>query len=247
MTQLTWTYDALTAALQNFLDDYDPDWVNTTTLPQLVYLGEMKIVQDLDLTLFDMSATITLTAGVGENVIARPTGILFTDDMLYAQASGQPNPGKLVTIERRDMAWLLDYLDPNVKGPPLYYAEQDVTNYCFAPYADVNYTVTTFGPYAHQSLNDVNPESGTTWLSTNVADLLLGACMLEGSRFLKNQGKRTVEMDMYQQRLVAMKVRMRSLRRDTLEQPRTTGATAPEGALPSAAQSILVQPTTVQS
>lgn len=240
MTQLTWTYNTLTTALQNWLDDADSDWNNATTLAQLVYLGEMRLVQDLDLTIFDVAATVSLPAGTGSNnVVSRPANILFTDEMFYQIPTG-PSAGKNLPIERRDYGWVMDYLDPAVTGPPVYYAEQDATNYVFAPYADQTYAVNTFGPYAHQSLNDVAP-TATTWISTNLGDLLLGSCMIEAARFLKNQGKKSVETELYTGRVTAMKVRLRSLRRSTTEQPRTTGATAPEGALPAA------QPTTVQS
>lgn len=236
MTQLTWTYNALTAALQNWLDDTDADWANTITLPQIVYLAEQKLVDDLDLTVFDQTANVTLPPGTGtNNVVARPAGIIVTDDIFYAQVSGQPNPGKLEALERRDMSWVLDYLDAAVTGPPKYYAEQDTTNYIIAPYANVSYTLTTYGPYAHISLLDVNPASATTWLSVNAAQVLLEAGLMEASKFLKNEGKRKVQENVYAQKLGPLKLRLRALRRNTLEDPRAVGGQAAEGQLPSSA------------
>lgn len=238
MTQLTWTYNTLTSALQNWLDDTDSDWANVTTLPQIVYLAEQKLVDDFDLTVFDLAAPITLPAGTGAGatVVARPPNIIVTDDMFYAAGAGQTNPGKLLPIERRDYSWILDYLDATVTGPPLYYAEQDVISYVFAPYADQSYTLTTFGPYAHQSLNDVNPSTGTTWMSNNMAQILLEAGLMEASKFLKNEGKRKVQEMVYNNKMGPMKLRLRALRRNTIDEPRMTGGGGPEGQLPAETQ-----------
>ena len=243
MTQLSFTYLTLTTALQAWLDDTDADWQQTFTPPSgnvgtsilvmdyLLKLGELRVLTDLDLTIFDTSNTVSLPAGTGtNNVVARPAGVIVTDELFYGLPSG-PSLGKLVQIDRRDWGWIMDYLDPAQTGPPLYYAEQDATNYIFAPYADQTYTVTSFGVYAAQSLADIKA-SGTTWLSANVADLLLDACLIECAIFLKNEGKRKVTEADYQGKLATNTVRFRALRRDTTEQPRAVVGSGPEGQLP---------------
>jgi hypothetical protein len=238
MTILNWTYNALTSALQNWLDDTDPDWVNTITLPQIVWLGEAKVTEDLDLTLFDSSANVTLpflAPTATSTLVARPAGIIVTDSMGFLQPAGSTDPGKFVPVELRSVEWIQDYLDPLVTGSPLYYAESDVVNYIVAPYPDQAYTLTSYGIYAPVSLNDVNPASGSTWLGTNVANVLLEACLMEASKLLKNEGKRKIQEAVYNAKLGPIKLRLRALRRSTLEDPRAVGGQAAEGQLPSSA------------
>jgi hypothetical protein len=232
MTQLIWTFNTLTSALQNWLDDTDADWANAVTLSQIISLGEQKLVDDLDLTVFDITSTVTLNSGVILNAsqVARPANILITDDVYY-QAPGSI---KLFPIERRDISWILDYLDPLVSGPPQYYAEQDTVNYVFAPFADQAYTITTTGPFAAQSLNDVAP-AATTWLSSNLAQIMLEACLMEASKFLKNEGKRKIQEMVYNSKLGPVKLRFRALRRNLIEDPRAVGGQAAEGQLPASA------------
>jgi hypothetical protein len=235
MTILSWTYSTLTVALTNWLDDTDQDWNNATTLPQIVLLGEMKLAQDLDLTIFDSSGTISLApaaASLVSTLVPRPSGIISTDAIQYITPSASTDPGKAVPLDLRSVEWILDYLDPAVTGPPVYYAENDVTNYIFAPYPDQTYALNAYGLFAPQSLNDT---TGTTWLSSNVADLMLEACLMEASKFLKNEGKRKVQEMVYNAKLAPVKLRLRALRRSTLEDPRAVGGQAAEGQLPASA------------
>jgi hypothetical protein len=236
VTILSWTYNSLTAALTNWLDDTDADWDNTVTLPEIVYLGEQKLTQDLDLTIFDSSGSITLPFVAPtqiSTVVPRPVGLIVADAMYYAQPTG--DVGKLMTVDLRSVEWVNDYLDPAVVGPPLYYAENDVANIIVAPYPDQAYTMTAYGIYAPVSLNDGNPASATTWLSNNVADVLLEACIMEAAKFLKNEGKRKVAEMVYNAKLAPIKLRLRALRRSTLEDPRAVGGQAAEGQLPATA------------
>lgn len=247
MTMLTWTYNTLSQALQVWLDDTDQDWTSTFTgvlqgvsfgtgilpLNYLIQLGEQRIVDDLDLTIFDQAVTVNLPQGTGtNNVVARPAGIIVTDEIGYQTPSG-PSAGKFNVVERRDYSWVLDYLDPAVTGAPVYYAEQDATNWIFAPYANQTYTLLTWGPYAHASLLDV-AVTATTWLSANAAQVLFEACQFEAAKLLKNMGLMQATFTEYQKKLGSLKVRFRALRRDTLESPRQTSLIMPEGSTPGA-------------
>src|SRR5438105_4364058 len=131
MTQIAWTYATMTAALQNWLYDTDSDWVggSSPAMNSLIQLGELRVVNDFDLTVFDVQKTATLAANSTTGLVARPAGIVITDDMGY----NDPVSGKFKPIERRDYGWVLDYQDPAVTGAPKYYAEGDTANWLLAP------------------------------------------------------------------------------------------------------------------
>jgi hypothetical protein len=243
MTQIAWTYNTLTSALQIWLDDTDPDWVAAFTPPSgapgtaitainlLIQLGEQKIVDDFDLTIFDVLTTVPLTFPLATGLVGRPAGLLVTDDLGYQVPSG-PSAGKYAYIERRDYSWLQDYRDPAVTGPPKYYAEADSNNWLIGPSPDQAYTLVTYGPNAAQSLLDVGP-TVSTWLSQNLSQLMIHACLMEAARFLKNNGKLQEEQAAYNEKVGPMKLRLRALRRNTVESPRLVSQQMPEGQLPA--------------
>jgi len=231
LTAIAWNYNTLTAALQNWLDDTDTDWVNTTTLGQVVQLGEMRLTNDFDLTVFDTSATAALVFPNATGLVARPAGILVTDELAYQIPTG-PSAGKLIYLERRDYSWVQDYRDPAVTGAPQYYAESDTVNWLIGPVNDQAYTLTSYGPYAPSSLLDV-AATATTFMSTLLADVMLEACLLEASRFLKNAAARAATKVVYDEKVGPQKVRLRALLRNVIESPRMVGSQRPEGARPA--------------
>lgn len=247
MTALAWTYNSLSTALQAWLDDTDSDWtsnfqgsLNGTQLGSpapilvndyLIQLGEQRLIDDFDLTVFDQIATATTTISITTSSVTRPAGIIVTDDVGY-QSLVAP-VGKYIPLERRDYSFVQDYLDPTVQGPPRYYAEADTLTWIVAPYSDQVYTIVAGGPFVPQSLIDIkNPGTATTYLSTLLAQCMLEATLAEASKFLKNEPKRQVQEEMYIKKLGPMKKRLRALRRDTLESPRNVSSEQPEGATP---------------
>lgn len=231
MTALAWTYNTLTAALQNWLDDTDSDWVNTATLGQVVQLGEMRLTNDFDLTVFDTSATAPAPFPNATGLVARPAGILVTDELGYQIPTG-PSAGKVLYLDRRDYSWVQDHRDPAVTGAPQYYAESDTVNWLISPYPDQAYTLVSYGPYAPVSLLDV-AATATTFMSTLLADVMLEACLLEVSRFLKNATARQATKAVYDEKVGPQKVRLRALLRNVIESPRMVGGQRPEGQRPA--------------
>ncbi len=229
MTALAWTYTTLTAALQTWLDDNDADWVNVTTLGQVVQLAELRLTNDFDFTLFDVEQNVNLTFPNLTGLVGKPAGQIVTDELYYQIPTG-PSTGKQVFIERRDYSWVKDYRDPAITGPPVYYAEADTGNWLIGPYPDQAYTLVAYGPYAPQSLLDV---STSTFLSTTLADVMLEAGIAEVARILKNQPRATLAEQTYQQKLAPIKVRLRAYLRNVIESPRLVSVSHPEGARPT--------------
>lgn len=232
MTQLSFTYTSIILALQTWLDDFDTD-LSTAVQQQCVQLAEIRLIDDLDLTVFSEVSTATLAASASPAVlansfVARPGTVLLTDAMFYkAAATGD----LLFPMERRDQSFLMDYLNPAVKGPPKYYAESDTTNWQVAPYTDVStYTLVAYGPNAAQSLIDT---SGTTWMSTNAAEVLWEAVLIQAAIFLKNQARQQEHMAMYNSFLTSLRRRFRSLRRNIAETASEQNTEKPAGQTPA--------------
>jgi hypothetical protein len=225
MTAPSYTYATLTAAVQTWIDDTDVDWTAATPLAQLVALAEDRVVRDMDLTVFDTISTAQTATLAGKGVVARPAGIIVTDELGYNSLTLL----KFTPLERRDISFIYDYLDPAIKGPPQYYAELDATNWQLAPYPDQTYTLVNWGPYAPASLND---GSSATWLSSNLAVLLFTAMQVEVLIVLKSEARRQVALGEYMAKLASYKLLFRALRRKNVNVLKAEGLESPEGKTP---------------
>jgi hypothetical protein len=148
-------------------------------LDRIIGLGEVRLVRDLNLEIFDREDTsVSTTIGTREvgkpasNVQIRSVGIIVA--------------GAYVPLEQRSRDFCRLYA-PVVatQGVPQYYAELSSTQIYMVPTPDAVYPV----HYRHvarpaDSLNSAAP-TATSWLSTNVPDALFAACLMESEHYLK--------------------------------------------------------------
>lgn len=176
MPSLLWTYTTLTAALQAWPEDDNSEY--TTNLDSIIGLGETKLLRDLDLELFDTTATFAFTASSGQ--LAKPSGILAPRTLSYTDSGGGFN-----YLHPRSYEYVLDYQANAQSGElPKYYAELNDTTWLIAPLPVSAFAGTVRYIKRPQGLKDVGG-SNTTWLSTNAADALLYACIIAAEEYLK--------------------------------------------------------------
>jgi hypothetical protein len=165
---ITYTYDGLVAELKDYLEDEFPDF--DAQVPNLIGLGEQRMLDDLDLTLFDRIDTTITTTG-GQETLSKPSDIIAVRTL---SVGGTP-------LEERSWDWINDYNATAPQGAPKFFSEQSDTEVRLAPVPDASYSATYRGTARPDGLSSSNQ---TTWLSTNFGDTLLYACLIEAERYV---------------------------------------------------------------
>ena len=167
-------------------------------IPQMLSYAELRIQRDLDLLGSKYTNTsYSLTAG--NNKLA-----LSVNDFITVQTvsyiSGTQN--KAMTPVSTEFITNV-YNDSSITAPPDYYCMQGgdnasggntSLNLLVGPYPDMNYAMLITGTAWLPSLfanaaNSGNASTNTTWISTNMPDLLLMASMIYISGFQRNWGR----------------------------------------------------------
>src|ERR1700760_820261 len=161
-----------------------------TILSQALNYAELRIQRDLDLLPSLTSNTYAITAG--SNVVAIPVGDFVTIQTL--SIGGTP----LSPVSKEFIQNV--YGTSAVTGSPIYFAMiggdanggMTANNVMLGPYADVNYPISVFGTVRLPSLstyaNAGQANTGTTFISTWLPDLLLQASMIPIAQFQRNFG-----------------------------------------------------------
>jgi hypothetical protein len=163
------------------MEDDDSEFVGS--IPDVIDLGEKRLLRDLDLAIFrrvDSSATMTASqATVTKPVIAPP-------DLLIAAKGIWLTGGALTRaqfLQQRSFEYVTDYIGA-ADGVPKFWGEQDEVTWIFGRTPDATYTVNV------RYLSRPNPlvviSNETNWLSDNAYDILFKAALAESEKFLKS-------------------------------------------------------------
>jgi hypothetical protein len=178
---IQWTATELTAKLQQFLEDDDLEFQGS--IPDIINLGELRVLRDLDIGLFTQTATSPTVQGQG--TLPKPAG--YTGDyVLGLRSLSYVVANKTRFLELKTPDFIEDYVT-DAEGLPRYYAEPDGTDWLIAPLPDAVYTVSARWDSRPTALAITTNESN--WLSDNVGDLLFKACLAESEQFLKSDDR----------------------------------------------------------
>ena len=198
----SYTYAQLETSVKNFVEDdgtaFDTEWDN------ILKLGEDMVLRDLDLEIFDSEQSITLAQDV--QTVTKPTNTIAGRTVWFTGGDG-----KRVTLQWKTYSFLQDYWPtPADTGVPKYIAELSETQWIVVPTPAVNRSGKAIVIKRPVSLVT---DTGGTWLSTRVGDLLFMACMAKAKRYLKfDESARDWEGE-YKNALPMMKRELRALMR----------------------------------
>lgn len=195
---LTLTYTTLKTQLQRHLGDTGTPL--SDQLDTIIGLGELKCLRDIDLEIFDaVDDAITFTAST--SLVTKPTGYVATR-LLRTSASAQP-------LLPRSREYLIDYWpDLTQTGTTLFYADLNETQWRVVPTP----SATSVGSCTFiKRPTGLSGTADTTWLSTNVADLLLSACLCSAERFIQADERLPLWNETYTAQLTAAKFEFRGL------------------------------------
>ena len=202
-SSFAWTYTTLIAALQAFLEETGTDYT-TTNIDICIGLGEIGLLRDLDLDIFDATATGTFTTG--NQQITKPTGFIADRTLSYVAS------GTTVVMVPKSREWLLDYWPTvaNQTATPKYYADLNTTTWIVAGTPSTAHTWTS---YHVKRPDKLSSDTATNWLGTNVPDALFHACLVYSEEFLRNDEMMALWKSEYQAKLAQARYETRKHRR----------------------------------
>lgn len=209
------TYASLKADILAFTEEDSADF--TALLDTIIALGELKVLRELDLEIFQSSGNVAMV--VSATKIDLPAGMIRAHAIRYTNGAG-----KAIFLEKRTLAYVQQYqIDFGANGGPLYFAEfigsAIGTGVSIAPTPDSAYTANFVGLLRPTGLSGT---TATTWLSTNVGDLLLDACLIESEAYLAGTLPFEMWKDRYAERLASAKLEFRGAERATYQMPAPT-------------------------
>lgn len=191
-----YTKATLQDALKSFLEDRSPEFV--AALPDIIRLGEARLAKRLDLDALDSVGVTETTGGAVE--VNKPEN-LVVDRLMIVNLGDRKK-----AVHRRNRGWVELYNVDGETGEPKYYCELDEERWLVGPIPSQVWELSIHGLYRPVSIMD-GAETGTTWFSTRVPELLLLACSIEALEFLKFWSKKAAqEADFEQQASNWMKI-----------------------------------------
>jgi hypothetical protein len=171
----SYTYTTLKAALISFTEDQGTEFA--AAVDSIIPLAEDKVLKDLNLELFDDTATSTF--GVASPWLTKPTGMIALRSLYYTTAGGD-----FTIIRPRSWEFCKDYWpnESTTTATPKYCAEYSDTEWFVAGTPASALVVTARYIKRPPGLSG---SIATTWLSTSVGDLLFYACLAVSEQFLK--------------------------------------------------------------
>lgn len=157
----------------------------TAILPALIADGENRIYREIDF--LTTRTTNTATCASGSRNVTCPANIIIVEGVSVISPSGSaPAAGTRNNLERVSLDFIdLTWPQESVTGLPLNFAMKSDTAVVVSPTPDANYTAEFTGIYRPAPISASNP---TTWLATNLPDLLLASCMIFGSAYQRDFG-----------------------------------------------------------
>lgn len=234
MPTLAFTWTSLRAALQAWPNDAGAEYL--AHLDTLIGLGELRLVRDLNLEIFDH--TITMVLDPGERIISKPQNCVVLRSLrlgpetFYILTEGEDTiamedgSGVLLTeeavavadvgtsaIEQRSWDFCHEFApDAMQQARPRYYNELTDTQIEVVPTADARYGVVMRYVRRPTDALSGNSPSATSWLSRNVPDALFAACLMEAENFLKADDRYEDYKRKYQEEILpAARIELRNL------------------------------------
>jgi len=189
------TYTEMTAKVQAWLEDDDSEFQGS--LDDVIELGEIRCLRDLDLSIFSTEDTTPTVSS--QDFVLKPTG---TPDVLDWQSIYYDNSGMRVWLELRSSDFVRDHQIPSGTGSPIYYAEHTDLRWLLSPVPDAIYTLNARGITRPLGLSST---TANTWLGDNVGDLLFKAILAEAEGFLKADDRKPMWNDDYVSMLPVVK------------------------------------------
>jgi len=187
------TYTQLLALIPPYAERFDDAFVDQ--IPTFIALAENRIATDMKQQGFQsvVTGTLPLTSS-----LAKPSFWKETISFMYTNEAGESTP-----LFLRPLEYLRNYWpNPTLTDAPRFYADYNATHFLFAPTPAVAFT---FELVYYARLQPLSATNDSNWMTLNVPQALLAACMVEACRFIKNPTRQAVWEEAYTQANTALK------------------------------------------
>jgi len=175
---MSFTYDTLKQAIQDYTENDETSFVNN--LPLFIRQSEERILKNVQLSLFRKNVNGTLTAS--NKYLACPSDFLAPFSLSFVDSDSDH-----VFLDFKDVDFVQSFNpDAASTGNPRYYAVFDVDNFVLGPTPNSSYAVELHYFYRPASLT-AGSGSGTTWLSENAELALLYGSLIEAYIYMKGE------------------------------------------------------------
>lgn len=175
---IAYTYTSLTAIIQSYAQDNDPDFVSD--IPDMIAKAETRCLRDLDLEIFEQWLEVTVSGS--DRTVAKPADVVEVNDLFIRNPSSQ----KWVEVPRRSFEYCVTYAPTeSTLGVPAYFADYDEDMLYVVPTPDQSYASGNARIRAIIRPTGLSASNENTWLGDHMGDLLYQACMIEVWEYLK--------------------------------------------------------------
>lgn len=166
-------YTTLVQAIMDLAEDDGAEF--QLFIPTAIDLAEEILIKELDLPDLEIKATGTLTQF--SPILPKPVGYRFANYMQIVVDS------KKKILQKRREDYINDYWpDVSISEVPKYYSDTGAANFAFAPTPDQAYAYELKYTKAPDKLSTTNQ---TNYFINSCKDILLAACMIEMTTFMK--------------------------------------------------------------
>jgi hypothetical protein len=174
------TYNEIVAQLPSYLQRQDEAFI--AQIPTFVTLAENRLATDMKQQGFQSVVTGTLPLVPS---LAKPAWWRETISFTFKRPMGTtPETYEYTPINLRSLEYIRNYW-PNAaaKDTPRFYGDYNVSNFIFGPTPDSAYE---FELVYYARLQPLDADNQTNWMTLNVPQALLYACLLDGALWKKN-------------------------------------------------------------
>ena len=172
---MSFTYATLKTAIQDYMENDETTFANN--LDNFIKNTEEDILKNVELNYYRKNVTGTATSGSA--YLGMPSDFLAPFSLAVISSS------VYYYLLLKHPSFIRDYT-PNASttGQPKYYGEFDNDTFILAPTPDDNYTFELHYFYRPTSLT-AGAADGTTYLSTNMPNVMLAGSLLQAAVFMK--------------------------------------------------------------
>jgi len=172
---MAFTYATLKTAIQDYMDNDETTFANN--LDNFIKTTEEDILKNVELNFYRKNVTGTATSG--NAYLGMPSDFLAPFSLAVISSS------VYYYLLLKHPSFIRDYT-PNASttGQPKYYGEFDNDTFILAPTPDDNYSFELHYFYRPTSLT-AGAADGTTYLSTNMPNVMLAGSLLQAAIFMK--------------------------------------------------------------
>src|SRR5580692_7559024 len=173
MSGLIYTYETMAAALQQWPETDDPEFI--AALPNIITEGEQQLIRLFGLQIFESTDATGITEN--SNQLEKPLDMITVEEMYY----DDPN-NNFITQQMIKMHpdWIRavngSATNPNT-GSPKYFCESDTLTWNIAPVPNFTGTM-TLQVVRRPDMLSADLPTGTSWLAAKYGDILFLQCLM---------------------------------------------------------------------